>query len=745
MREFRLQSFFIATFVAIFFLFTATMLFVKSYTEDIIKEHFIEHAYETLNTVKLLIEDNNFPKSMISNYLDRLKNSSGTIKAIYIIKEDKILYKSSGNVEKYKKLPKIKLSELKNLGSLSRDILVTTDLKFFNVSTQHQERYILNMVFDPTKIDLLSQKILNKIVSILAVTIAILFILFIFYIYYLYIVLERVTRWSKNPKQEFKPTLMSEINRLARNIKEFALHKEESIKKEEYLKNLMHMVTQINQEMVKQKDIDSFMRFAQKTLLEYPDIVAVSIETPLKNYGKCNQKSGKYIHSIELEALDKKVGKMCIAKKSSFLPEELDILKELAGDLAYAFISNREMEAKERLIYTNASTKLPNLIAYKNDKEEIESGYLMLFDIRNFKEYNSAFGFETGNEILKKCAAAIERLSGEKVYHIFSDLFLIIYRKKSLEEAIELARKIENSFYKESIKIGDLVIDISLKVAIIDIREKFALNKAILTLSNINGHENLMVYEPEKIEDLNRKNIQIYSTIKEAIKNGRVIPYVQPIVDTATKKISHYEVLARIKNSSGEILTPFYFLEYAKRTELYPYITLEIFEKSLEFMQKEPKVKLSFNISYLDIINKKVHESLVSKIKDLELGERLVFEILETEGIKQMEIMTSFIKEIKELGCKIAIDDFGSGYSNFDYVYKLQADYIKIDGSLIKNIDKNVTKIIIKHINELSHEIGFKTVAEFVENEDIYEKIKNMGIDYAQGYYFEKPKPLSKE
>ena len=126
------------------------------------------------------------------------------------------------------------------------------------------------------------------------------------------------------------------------------------------------------------------------------------------------------------------------------------------------------------------------------------------------------------------------------------------------------------------------------------------------------------------------------------------------------------------------------------------------------------------------------------------MGEKIVFEIIESEGIENYEEISEFITEVKKTGAKISIDDFGTGYSNFEYIMKLKVDYIKIDASMIKDIDKNInSQMVTETIIDFAKKMNIKTIAEFVHSESVFIVVKNMGIDYAQDYYFGKPQKLN--
>ena len=170
-------------------------------------------------------------------------------------------------------------------------------------------------------------------------------------------------------------------------------------------------------------------------------------------------------------------------------------------------------------------------------------------------------------------------------------------------------------------------------------------------------------------------------------------------------------------------------------------LTKVVIKKSFEYF-KDKDYEFSINLTLEDITNKNISSYIIEMLKEYNIASKVVFEIVESEGIQDFTYVNNFIDRVKELGCKIAIDDFGSGYSNFEYLIKLNADYIKIDGSLIKDIlvNKNNQEIVIT-IVDFAKRQGFKTIAEFVSSKEIFEKVKELGIDYAQGYYISEPKP----
>ena len=239
------------------------------------------------------------------------------------------------------------------------------------------------------------------------------------------------------------------------------------------------------------------------------------------------------------------------------------------------------------------------------------------------------------------------------------------------------------------------------------------------------------------------QNINILNLVKSALHNDRIISLFQPIVNNKTKEIEKYESLVRIVDENGQLVSPFFFLEVARKGMYYSSLTSKILKNSFEAL-KLTKKDISINLSAYDIEKEhtryEIYDYLDRFYND---AHRLVFELLESEEVVDFQIIKDFIKHVKSYGVKIAIDDFGSGYSNMKRLIKYDPDIIKIDGTLVKDLEFDKKSLsIIKGFLSFSKEQGIQTVAEFVENENIYLILKDLGFDYSQGYYFGKPERL---
>jgi PAS domain S-box-containing protein len=241
-----------------------------------------------------------------------------------------------------------------------------------------------------------------------------------------------------------------------------------------------------------------------------------------------------------------------------------------------------------------------------------------------------------------------------------------------------------------------------------------------------------------------KKNLDVIKMVKQALDNYKIISYFQPIINNKTKKIEKYESLVRLIDENGKVISPYEFLSISKRGSYYNKITKRVLENSFE-MLKNVTTELSINLSTLDIEKDETREFIYQLLEEhKEESYRVVFELLEDESVKDFESVKVFIKKVKSMGVSIAIDDFGSGYSNFERLLGFEPDILKIDGSLIKDIiSDGYSKNVVETIVTFAKKQNIKTIAEYVENKEIFELLNNLGVDYSQGYYFGKPESLT--
>lgn len=335
----------------------------------------------------------------------------------------------------------------------------------------------------------------------------------------------------------------------------------------------------------------------------------------------------------------------------------------------------------------------------------------------------------------------------QRVYHLENGLYAFAIDRRNCKASKEEIHAVLEQFLanvKEYIvKVDTVEYDISVicsfTYGIFKIFEdaKIGIENAIQNKQSIVYADGLSGIEYENA----LKNIETIHMIKTAIDNRKIISYFQPIVNNATQKIEKYESLVRLVTEEGQLLTPFYFLEIAKKGRYYSKITKIVLDNSFEALLKVPDVSISINLSVHDIEREEITDYIEHLlIRHESEAHRVIFELLESEDIKDFLLIKHFIQRVKARGVKIAIDDFGTGYSNFERLLSYEPDILKIDGSLIKNIHSNmVSQHIVETIILFAKKQNLTTVAEFVESEAIYEIVRDMGVDFSQGYHFGRP------
>lgn len=228
--------------------------------------------------------------------------------------------------------------------------------------------------------------------------------------------------------------------------------------------------------------------------------------------------------------------------------------------------------------------------------------------------------------------------------------------------------------------------------------------------------------------------------IRNCIDNDLIVPFYQPIVDSKTLKISKYESLMRLTNpNTSEFLSIFPYLKTAKRIKIYEKLTKMMLEKVFLYM-KGKNCEFSINLDFEDISNEQIIDLILSHIEKFDNPYYIIFEIVESEFIDDFKVVEEFAKSVRGFGCKIAIDDFGSGYSSMENILKLKPEIIKIDGTLIKEIDiSKESEILVKNIVSMAKDMNAFTVAEYIHSKEVFEKIVSLEVDFLQGFYLAEP------
>ncbi len=439
-------------------------------------------------------------------------------------------------------------------------------------------------------------------------------------------------------------------------------------------------------------------------------------------------------HNQFLMALQKVVEQIDLKKQIKNYQKELE-----------EEVTLRTQELYEKL-YFDDITPLSSRYSFFEDVKKYEKPTVIIIDIDEFKLFNEIYGIATGNLILEKFGEFIlnfAEIRNFKAYRISADEFVLLeeYKENDLEDYQEYITSFFEELSHYKINIGNDFITLEATMGI-SIHQDNPLGCAKIAFEYAKKkQQKFFAYSLEIDTHEEKKDILVWKdTIKAAIEDKRVVPVYQGIVD-ASGKVVKYETLMRLREANSQkLITPFFFLDVAMKTKLYDSLSSTVIFSALKLAQ-ETGVVLSVNFTFRDIQNKQFIHSIATFINAYEgLATQLVFEITESESFENYDIVKDFIKRFRAKGVRFAIDDFGSGFSNFEYILEIKPDYLKIDGSLVKNIDTDESSyILVKAIIGFSHKLGIKVIAEFVHNEKVFSLLKELHVDEYQGFYFYEP------
>lgn len=469
-------------------------------------------------------------------------------------------------------------------------------------------------------------------------------------------------------------------------------------------------------------DSDSMKKTIAQSVTEYI-IKPIDIELLLKGIQKASLK-------IENERL-----------KTSLIQINQNLEEKVKFKTAELVNKNEELYIQ---LYSDDLTSLKNRKAFFRDVKSYKNPVVFIVDIDSFKTINDLYGESVGNTVLVSIASLLEKFADQNnctVYRTGSNEFITLKDEEfEMDSCIENAKLIISSIKENPVYSVKHNITIRVNVTIgISAHSEDTFIKADMALKRAKAKKvEFLIYSDEhNLEAEYTDDIKWTSIMEIALKNNSVKAFYQPIVDIDGNIVKHETLMRIIENDV--VHSPFKFLDISKKVKLYESleknILLQAFAKA-----KKHQIKLSVNLSIEDILNKEFIDFIKNELIKDDIASLITFEILESESIEDYEKVVSFIELVKSLGSTIAIDDFGSGYSNFAYLLKLKPDYIKLDGSFIKNIDIDQNSYLIaQNLNHFAHKLGMKTIAEFVHSKEVFNVLKELGVDEFQGYYFAEP------
>ncbi len=421
-----------------------------------------------------------------------------------------------------------------------------------------------------------------------------------------------------------------------------------------------------------------------------------------------------------------------------------------------------EHEVKKNLIEIRQAyiidklTGLPNRIQLQEAQKRFKNSSLILINIDRFKEINEIYGTDTGDQVLHFVAQELLNWATDKplkVYKGHADEFALLLDQETHDEnladkvlteniithwVVDLLAQLRN----KKIIIAEQTLQITASAGIVvdsshpNTEADRALRKAKSELK-----EFYIFNETLSTEDNYLNNRKMLEQIKIALASDNIKTYFQPISDPHESGISKYESLVRLHASDGQVISPFFFIGIARKAKLYSELTRIMFDHVVDILVQRADLTISINISFDDIANKNTRDYIHMKIAALKPKGKLILEILESDEIDNFETIQDFMVKLIRYDVEFAIDDFGSGFSNYARLMRLPIRYLKIDGSLIKDmLENDKHRIIVQSIIDSAKKLGYKTIAEFVENKALAKALTEMDVDYLQGYFIGKPK-----
>ncbi|MCK9490855.1 MAG: EAL domain-containing protein [Sulfurimonas sp.] len=411
-------------------------------------------------------------------------------------------------------------------------------------------------------------------------------------------------------------------------------------------------------------------------------------------------------------------------------------------------IENKKNEDQftESVKNLGAMIELPSREALIKDLSLLqEDAMLILLHINQINSIKDLYGMQTVSKIVLQKSKQLSQVIIDKdvtLYCLNIQEFAILVRSKTLfEKYMELLKysiltnSYEDNYYTEdeNSSITEFTAGVSYGMLNVFNQADIALQDAIMSKKNLFVYNNNQ--STLELQKTTLKRLKIY---KKALNEGNVVPYFQPIIDVKNNSVMKYEALARLVLDNGEVVSPCHFLDSSKQDNTFEFFSRQMIQKVFNVYAKK-KANISINIAYENINSPTMREYIKNRL-DKYGGDGITFEIVESEDIEDYDLIEDFIKMVKSYKCKISIDDFGSGYSNFTNIIKLDIDYIKLDGSLIEkiNIDKNVEHMVVALI-EFVRNAKIKTIAEFVSTKELDAKVRELGVDYIQGYLYGEP------
>lgn len=384
---------------------------------------------------------------------------------------------------------------------------------------------------------------------------------------------------------------------------------------------------------------------------------------------------------------------------------------------------------------------------------------LLYLDLDQFKIVNDSCGHTAGDHLLQQLTTEMQSKLGieDTLARLGGDEFGVLLENTTLDQSMEIADSIRQGVKDFRFTWRDSVFDVGVSIGLVMIENQVGRLAEVLSAADAacyaaktGGRNRVHRYQADDEEVIHhRGQMEWVVNISNALQENRFLLFRQQIKSLQRNKHPHYEILLRMRYNDGRVVDPGAFIPAAERFDLMPEVDRWVVKNVCEYIantnsQTELDTIYSVNLSGASIDDDSTLSFITNTFKEYEINPFCIcFEITETTAILNLNRAVQVIRELKKIGCKFALDDFGAGVSTFSYLKSLPVDYLKIDGSFVRNIiDDKVDQSMVRAVNEIAHIMNLETIAEYVETEEIEEMLSDMGVDYAQGYWVDRPQPL---
>jgi diguanylate cyclase (GGDEF)-like protein len=415
---------------------------------------------------------------------------------------------------------------------------------------------------------------------------------------------------------------------------------------------------------------------------------------------------------------------------------------------------------EERIRYLALHDPLTDLGNRRSVEESLERvvararrgtpGSLLLLDLDHFKVVNDTLGHAAGDTVLVELARLLGTLRrpGDEIARLGGDEFVLVLEGIPAEAGRMVAERLRRAVHEHRFEVGGRRFDLGVSVGVVPIDGRLAaasllaIADSALYSAKERGRNRVVVLDGTAAPTPLSEASVWASRIKDALKERRLVLAYQPIFRLETGRTAHYEALLRLRDDGGGLVGPTAFLPAAEQFGLLPQLDSWVVDEVLELLRGREDVEVFVNLSGASLGEEGHLQSIEDRIRESGIGAgRLAFEVTETTAVRDMIAAREWMRRLRDLGCRFALDDFGIGFSSFSYLQSLPADYVKIDGSFIRDLDTNLAnRALVRAIDTVAHTLGKETIAEQVENLGSVQVLRELGVEFGQGFALGEPR-----